>query len=77
MGLRFFLIICAVTTGAAAAQAQIHTNPHGQGRHPTGTHHLQRWHSPNSASHFRAGSNHGHGYVRNSGPRFNGPHRDW
>ncbi len=57
--------------------AQVPHFTHSGGRHSDSHRHLQRWNNmyPGAARH--SGANDSRGYVRNSGPRFHGPHRDW
>jgi hypothetical protein len=50
---------------------------HSGGRHSESHRHFQRWDHPHTGLARHSGSNHSQGYVRNSGPRFHGPHRDW
>ena len=50
---------------------------HSGGRHTDSHRHFQRWDHPHTGLARHSGSNHSQGYVRNSGPRFHGPHRDW
>ncbi len=77
MILRATLILSALALGVTSAAAKVETFTHSGGRHSDSHRHLQRWNNmyPGAARH--SGANHSQGYVRNSGPRFHGPHRDW
>jgi hypothetical protein len=76
--------VCAKGAAATAkgASAKVETSKvapftHSGGRHTDSHRHLQRWDHPHTGLARHSGSNHSQGYVRNSGPRFHGPHRDW
>ena len=87
MKLRTLLILLPMALGVTGASAKVETakvetakvapSPRSGGHHTQDRRHIQRWHNmyPGAARH--SGSNHSQGYVRNSGPRFHGPHRDW
>ena len=76
-GIILFLSALTLAIGVTGAYAKVETFTHSGGRHTNNHRQIQRWDNmyPGAARH--AGSNHGHSYVRNSGPRFHGPHRDW
>ncbi len=67
------LVVASFTTPSLA---EVLTS---QGAHKSYNHHtnhIQRWHHLHAGTNIHSGSNHGHSYVRNSGPRFNGPYWD-
>lgn len=77
MILRTTILLSALALGVVSASAQVTHHFQTGGHHSDSHRHLQRWNHPHTGLARHSGSNHSQGYVRNSGPRFNGPHRDW
>ena len=82
MILRTTFILSTLALGVTGAyakntHAKVESFQHSGGRHTENHRTIQRWDNmyPGAARH--SGSNHSQGYVRNSGPRFHGSHRDW